>query len=519
MADPQDFVAPDNVVSSRTSLGQLSELQLSMALGTLHDGLVMCDESGTISFANKSAEKLLGLQKGTGKGQQISGSYVTLYESGRVPCENACLKVLKTHRALQNKRLLICIACDGKEHLVLESAAPLFDNERRFCGVLLIIREVTDIVDEIRVPDKMESFKTLAGGMANDFNNLLTVITNSLFMARLDMKAGSEKYQLLLNAEKAAVQANVLTNQLLSLAGGGRPVMTEVDMRKIITDAAGFMVTDNTIEYQIQCDDDLTLVLADRGMIDQAVGNVLKNAVQALPDGGEIRVHAGNIDVDSSMPLPLIDGEYVCVSIWDSGKGISHENKARVFDPFFTTRSDGRGLGLSLAYAAVRQHGGHIKVDSETNGTTVSIYLPRLKRTGAETPKKGSGRGRVLFMDDEDLVRRSAERILNYLGFDVLVVKNGDNAVDAYKKALDAGQPFDIVLLDFIVSQGRGGKDIVKDILALDSDACVAISTGYVSDPIVVDYRKYGFKAAITKPYDIAELNAMLSQLTRKKPA
>jgi CheY-like chemotaxis protein len=230
-------------------------------------------------------------------------------------------------------------------------------------------------------------------------------------------------------------------------------------------------------------------------------------------------VHASNIDVDSSMPLPLIDGEYVCVSIWDSGKGISHENKARVFDPFFTTRSDGRGLGLSLAYAAVRQHGGHIKVDSETNGTTVSIYLPRLKRTGAETPKKGSGRGRVLFMDDEDLVRRSAERILNYLGFDVLVVKNGDNAVDAYKKALDAGQPFDIVLLDFIVSQGRGGKDIVKDILDLDSDACVAISTGYVSDPIVVDYRKYGFKAAITKPYDIAELNAMLSQLTRKKPA
>jgi nitrogen-specific signal transduction histidine kinase/CheY-like chemotaxis protein len=427
--------------------------------------------------------------------------------------------VLKTHRALQNKRLLICIASDGKERLVFESVAPLFDEAHVFHGVILTIRDVTDVVDEIRVPHTMESFKTLAGGMANDFNNLLTVITNSLFMARLDLEATGEKYQLLLNAEKAAVQANVLTNQLLSLAGGGRPVLTEVDIRKIITDAAGFAVTDAAIEYHIRCDADLALVSADRGMIDQAFGHVLKNAVQALPDGGEITVSARNITVDSSMPLPLVDGEYVCVSIWDSGKGIPHENRARVFDPFFTTRSDGHGLGLSLAYAAVRQHGGHITVDSDTNGTTVSIYLPRLNRPGAEKPKKGSGKGRVLFMDDEDLVRRSAQRILEYLGFDVYVVNNGDDAVDAYRKSLDAQQPFDIALLDLIVDNGRGGKDVVDEILALDRDACVVISTGYVSDPVVSEFRKHGFKGAITKPYDIAEMNAMLSQLSRKKPA
>jgi PAS domain S-box-containing protein len=517
MTDRPELSSQRDVDSPIANIIGFSEQQLSTVLGTLQDCIIMCDELGKITYVNRSGEKLLGLAKGTGRGLAVSAVYVMLYESGRTPCESACLKVLKSHRAMQNKRLLACIARDGSEHLVFESAAPLFDSTRQFSGVIVIIREVTDIIDEIRVPHKMESFKTLASGMVNDFNNLLTVIKNSLFMARLDLEAGSEKHQILLSAEKAAVQANVLTNQLLSLAGGGRPVLTDIDIREIITNAAGFIVTDAAIAYQIQVADDLALVSADRGMIDQAIGHVLKNAVQALPDGGEIRVSASNITVDSSMPLPLADGEYVCVSISDNGKGIPHENKSRVFDPFFTTRADGQGLGLSLAYAAVRQHCGHITVESGATGTTVFLYLPSLKRTGADAPKKGSGKGRVLFMDDEDLVRRSAERILRYLGFEVVVVNNGDDAVNAYKKSLDAGQPFDIVLLDLIVDEGRGGKDAVHDILGVDKDACVVISTGYVSDPVVVDYKKYGFKGVITKPYNIAELNATLCDLVRKK--
>jgi len=514
------MVTPSGIPASCAGEGSLADLSgslMTMVLGALAEGVVLCDESGKVAYVNRIAEKLLGLSKGVGKGFEISDMYVTLYEVGRVPCENACLKVLKSHRPLQNKRLLICIARDGNENMVFESVAPLFDESRRFRGVILVIHDVTDMIDEVRLPHKMESFKTLAGCMANDFNNLLTVITNSLFMARLDLKPDSEKHQILMNAEHAAVQANALTNQLLSLAGSGRPVMTEVDIKRIICDAAGFAVTDNAIEYTIECADDLALVLADRGMIDQAVGHVLKNAVQALPEGGEIKVRASNVEVDSSMPLPLADGEYVRVSIWDSGTGIPLENRSKVFDPFFTTRTDGRGLGLPLAYGAVRQHGGHITVDSETTGTTVSIYLPSLRRTVADKPKKGSGKGRVLFMDDEELVQRSAERILQYIGFEVHIVNNGENALDAYRKSLETNQPFDIVLLDLIVDGGKGGKEIVKEILALDKDACVIISTGYVSDPVVSDFGKYGFKGVITKPYNIAEMNAMLSTMGRKK--
>jgi len=154
------------------------------------------------------------------------------YESGRIPCENIFARIAKNHRPVQNKRLLICAAANGSERLILESAAPLFGDSNVFCGAILILRDFTETMDEIRVTDKMESFKTLAGGLANDFNNLLTVITNSLFMARLDLRPDSDKYRLLINAEQAAFQATTLTSQLLSIAGGGRPVLTEVDIRQ-----------------------------------------------------------------------------------------------------------------------------------------------------------------------------------------------------------------------------------------------------------------------------------------------
>jgi signal transduction histidine kinase/CheY-like chemotaxis protein len=425
--------------------------------------------------------------------------------------------VLDTRLPMQNKRLLLCQAHDGKERLVLESAAPLLDNASQFCGAILILRDISDTIDQMRVADKMESFKTLAGGLANDFNNLLTVITNSLFMARLDLKTDSDKYRILTGAEQAAFQATILTNQLLSIARDGRPVLTDIDLRQVISSLAGFVVNNDAVDYDISFADELAMVSADRGMIDQAIGHVLKNAVQAIPDGGEIKVRAENVTVGPGMALPLSVGEYVRVSISDSGKGIPRENKAKVFDPFFTTKPDGHGLGLSLAYSAIRQHSGHVSVESGANGTTVSLYLPAIKRTGSEKPVKGSGRGRILFMDDEELLRKSAERILSYLGYEVETASNGNEAVAAYSKAMAAGTGYDLVILDLMVDGGRGGKDIIGELIAADPDARVVISSGYVNDPVVTDFEQYGFCGAITKPYNISEMSATLAQLMEKK--
>ncbi len=503
----------ESLVSSACSI---PNRLMEMLFGLQADGVILCDSTGRITFLNKSARALIGLSGEAGARIDIMQAYKTFYESGRIPCENIFARIAKNHRPVQNKRLLICAAANGSERLILESAAPLFGDSNVFCGAILILRDFTETMDEIRVTDKMESFKTLAGGLANDFNNLLTVITNSLFMARLDLRPDSDKYRLLINAEQAAFQATTLTSQLLSIAGGGRPVLTEVDIRQIVSSLAGFVITNEAINYDIKYDDDLALVSGDRGMLDMAIGNVLKNAVQALPEGGEIQVRAGNVQVDSNMPLPLVDGEYVRVSISDSGKGIPLENKAKVFDPFFTTRPDGRGLGLSLAYSAVRQHGGHVSVESGASGTTVSIYLPSLMRASAEEPKKGSGKGRILFMDDEDFLRHSANRILAYLGFEVITAADGDEAVRLYKDADVAGNPFDIVILDLMVEQGRGGKEVVGDILACNPGARVVISSGFVSDPVVTKYADYGFCGAITKPYNIAEMNVTLSKLTTK---
>jgi two-component system cell cycle sensor histidine kinase/response regulator CckA len=485
--------------------------------GLQTDGVIITDTNGKITYCNHAAETLLGLARGTGAGLDITQSYITLFEQGRMPCENACVKVLVSRQAVQNKRLLICFSGSGSERLVLESAAPLFDGSDQFCGTILVVRDFTDMIDQIRVSDKMESFKTLSGGLANDFNNLLTVITNSLFLARLDLKSDCDKSRILLHAEQAAFQATMLTKQLLSIAGGGQPVLTEVDLKQLISSLAGFVVDNDRIEYDIKCDDDLVNVSADRGMIDQAIGNVLKNAVQAMPDGGELHVRAVNVTVDASLPLPLTEGDYVCVTISDSGAGIPQEHKTKVFDPFFTTRPDGHGLGLSFTYSVIRQHGGHVTVDSGKSGTTVSIYLPRLKSRGAPKPEKGMGSGRILFMDDDKLLRHSAGRILSYLGFEVTFACTGDEAVAAYQNSLDTAKTFDIVILDLLVEGGKGGNDAVGEILAIDPGACVVISSGYVSDPVVVDFAKYGFSGAITKPYNISEMSQTLLQLTQRK--
>jgi two-component system, cell cycle sensor histidine kinase and response regulator CckA len=321
---------------------------------------------------------------------------------------------------------------------------------------------------------------------------------------------------LLMDAEKTGFQANVLTNKLFSIAGGGSPVMTECDIKQIISNSAGFVISNDAIEYRIRYGNDLPLILADSGMIDSAFENILKNAVEALPDGGKIMVCADNVHIDSSMPLPLADGEYIRVSVSDTGAGIPLGNKAKVFDPFFTTRPNGQGLGLPLAYAAVRQHGGHITLDSDNSGTTVSMYLPCPGRTSTEKPEKGYGKGTILFMDDEELLRNSATNVLSFLGFNVKTVGNGDEAVIAFREALSSDKPFDIVVLDLIINNGRGGKEIIGEILSMDRNACVVISSGYVNDPVLRDFKKYGFSGAITKPYTIADLNATLSNLSRR---
>jgi two-component system, cell cycle sensor histidine kinase and response regulator CckA len=488
---------------------------LNGLFGSITDGVIVCDTEGTITYLNPTAERLLGLPQNSAVGKSIVQSYVTLYESSRTHCENPCIKVLTTKRPLNNKRLLICIGNHNGEHLVLESASPLFSETNECRGAILFLKDFTGMADEIRVPHKMESFKTLAGGMANDFNNLITVINNTLFMARHTQKPGSELYQMLTNAETASFQATMLTNQLLSIAGGGRPITTEVDLKQIIANITGFVVTNDAINYDIECDEDLSLVLADRGMIDQAIGKILENAVQALPGGGELRVRANNIAIDANMPLPLPEGDYVCVSISDSGVGIPLENKAKVFDPFFTTKPGNHGLGLTLVYSTVRQHNGHVTVESNSAGTTVSMYLPSLKRTSAEKPEKSVNKGRILFMDDEKLLRQSAERIFTYLGFNTHSVNDGDEAIAAYRESLALGNPFDIVILDLKVNQGRGGEAVVGELLDLNSKAKVLISSGYISDPVVVDYKKYGFCGAIIKPYDITEMSATLMNLVK----
>jgi len=249
----------------------------------------------------------------------------------------------------------------------------------------------------------------------------------------------------------------------------------------------------------------------DPGQIGQVINNIVLNAAQASPEGGAIRVDARNIDVEKLPGCTLPPGAYVKIDVEDRGAGIPEENAGKIFNPFFTTKEKGTGLGLATAYSIVRRHEGTIFVDSEVGrGTTVSIFLPASKREVPEIlpsrPQAFEGKGRVLVMDDEEMVRDVAVSLLESMGFQGKAVKDGSEAIDAYVEALKAGTPYDAVILDLTVPGAMGGKEAVRRLLDIDPGAKVIVSSGYSQDPILSMYREYGFSGVIAKPYQMGEL-------------
>jgi signal transduction histidine kinase/sensor domain CHASE-containing protein/CheY-like chemotaxis protein len=400
-------------------------------------------------------------------------------------------------------------------------AYPIFDETGQVVLAIEHIRNITERkkLEEERIKSqKLQSLGVLAGGIAHDFNNILTGIMGNISLAKVLAEPDSKLVRRLEEAEKATQRAGDLTQQLLTFSRGGAPVKKSAFIKQLAMDSVSFVLRGSNVRCDFSLPDDLWPVEIDAGQMNQVFNNMIINADQAMPDGGIISVRAVNTLFGPEELPNLPEGRYVKVSILDQGIGIPEANLGKIFDPYFTTKAKGSGLGLATVYSIIRQHGGLITVESLVGeGTAFHFFLPAAKQEPIEEETENwptpSGKGKILIMDDEEIIREVAGEILVHLGYKVEFCGDGAAAIAKYRMAYTTGDPFTAVLLDLTIPGGMGGKETMKHLLEIDPDARGIVSSGYSNDPILSHYGEYGFSGVVLKPYDMGELGRTLQEV------
>lgn len=381
-------------------------------------------------------------------------------------------------------------------------------------------------IEKIQNIDKFKDIGAFADGIANDFNNLLLGITGYIALARL-FSNERKVLECLTEAEEVAFQARDLIKQLVIFAKGGEaPVKEKTDISELLKGTAEFVLRGANIRCEFSIPENLWWVEIDEEQISQVISNLVAFEKRSMPKGGIIRIKAQNFVVSKKGNLPLKAGKYIEIILEDEGVGIPEADLSKVFDPYFSTKKIASGLGLSICPSMIKNHDGHISVNSQEGvGTVFRIYLPAIPKEisiekSPKTPVISREAtiimvgGKVLVMDDEDYVRDVASQMLRLIGYEVEVAKDGNETVELYQKAKDSRHPFNVVILDLSIPGGMGGKETVKKLTEIDPNVKAIASTGHLlSDPVVVDYRQYGFNGLIVKPYDMEDLNEILRKV------
>ena len=421
-------------------------------------------------------------------------------------------------------------------HTYISLKFPLSNTEGVIYGVCGISTDITDrrkMEKELIKAQKFESIGVFAGGIAHDFNNSLQTIMGYVSLAKLRTNPKDEIYGFLEEAGKAVLQSRDLTHQLLTFSKGGTPVKTTISISELLESATKLALSGSNVRHELIIPEGLWHIEADRGQLNQVISNLIINADHAMPEGGNIKIRAENINVIEKDLLPLLEGRYIKIAIEDHGTGISQKHQQRIFDPYFTTKQKGSGLGLATSYSIVKKHDGHITVESETGvGTTFYIYLPATQKELPKEPvtRKADGldneplknndtgepaasKGRVLVMDDEHTIRTLLYERLRILKYEVETVAEGSELIRLYEDARKAGNPFDAVIMDLTIPGGMGGKDAIKKLLEIDPEVKAIVSSGYANDPTMANYLKCGFKGVLVKPHEIHELDETLQKV------
>jgi PAS domain S-box-containing protein len=497
---------------------------LAVTLRSIGDGVITTDIQGKVLMINNEAERLTGWPSNEAVGQPLKSVFniaidlaaqARAQRSGYRNEAHSILLSLPENATLTSR--------DSVERIIEQVASPIRDSKNEVAGVVLVFRDITERQrneTERRKAETLEQLGLLAGGIAHDFNNLLTAIIGNISLASLLLPVDDEMTTRLNDAKNASMRARDLAQQLLTFARGGAPIKKTASIGKLIQDTVSFSLRGSHNRSEFHFGADLSPAEIDPGQISQVIANLVVNSDQAMPNGGSLRVSCENFRYNSATTPVIPDlapGDYIRISIRDEGVGIPDQYLKRIFDPYFTTKPKGNGLGLATTYSIIKNHNGLITVESEVHvGSTFTLYLPA--SVHQELPVEASrpitetitGTGRVLVVDDEEAIRALVEFTLNRLGYKVTQAASALEGVNIYRERFEAGERFDAVILDLTLPGGMGGKEALKKLIEIDPTVNAIVSSGYATDATMSRYQDFGFRGVIAKPYEAAELGKIV---------
>jgi PAS domain S-box-containing protein len=495
--------------------------RLAVTLASLGEGVITTDIDGRVAMINDQAVKMTGWTNDHAIGQDFETVFPLREEQTGAVIDSPVYRVIESGIHERWTRECVLFTREGGQVLIVGSATPVHNRQDEVAGAVVVFRDVGQqrkMEEEVAKIERLESIGVLAGGIAHDFNNILSAVLGNISIARMVQDDPKFIGLRLEDAEKATLRARELTQQLLTFSKGGQPVRKAADLVDLVRESAEFTLRGSNVACEVEIEENLWPSEVDENQISRVINNLAINANQAMPDGGTLWLHAKNFDVTSDLALPLVPGRYVLIEVKDTGPGIAEDVLQRVFDPFFTTKAKGSGLGLATSFSIIQKHDGLLTVSSEIGvGTQFSIYLPasdkEVERVERSTPISGDDSGRILVMDDEMSVREVAEIMLGNLGFDPSSVADGEEALRVYREAKESSNPFSVVIMDLTIPGGMGGEEAIRKLQEYDPEVCAIVSSGYSNDPVMADFRSYGFMGVMAKPYLVDDLQRVLHEV------
>jgi PAS domain S-box-containing protein len=481
--------------------------------------LVLLDWDGKVEYWNPAAEKMFGYSSKEILNKDLNQTLAPAAEL-HDDFEGTLMGLRKNQQNhfLEKSTKFTGIRKDGKEIPVEVSLSmvKIFDKPF-FIGIIRDASTKKLIVEEQIKSQRLESIGLLAGGIAHDFNNILTGMLGNISLAKMNMDKGDKSYERLTKSERSCYKAKDLTQQLLTFSRGGSPIKKVVNIQKLVQEATTFVLRGSNIKCEFDIGEDLWASEIDEGQVNQVFQNLILNAKHAMVLGGTITVSIHNIVIPPGVVPNIAPGNYVKITIVDQGVGMSPNILEKIFDPYFTTKEKGTGLGLSICFSIVKRHGGLITADSKPGeGSTFRIYLPAVEKIFEKKEEVEiqdiKGHGRILVMDDDDVIREVVEDMLTSFGYQVTLTPDGHTAVEKYREEKEKGTPYDLVILDLTIPGGMGGEEAAAEILHIDSDAKLVVASGYANDPIMSNFKNYGFSEVVVKPFDAVKLGNVIKR-------